>query len=86
MKGAKRARPRLDAEPVGVKAFYTLTELCVLTGLSRVRVKRLVRTCDLELMSWGRSIYVPLSELREKLEPLWREICEVQRAREEDLD
>ncbi len=74
------ARATRGIKPLPLKALYTVSELCDATGLSRARLNRLLRTCQVELFSRGRSVYVPLSEIRTRLEPLWREICEAQRA------
>jgi hypothetical protein len=75
-----RGRRRL--EPLPLKALYTLSELEQAIGISRKRVLRLLRTCGVVLLAEGRSVYVPLPEIRRKVEPLWEAICEAQAALE----
>jgi hypothetical protein len=69
-----------------VKALYTVSEIGKASGLTRFRVLRLMRLCHIELLSMGRSVYVPLSEIRRKLKPVWREIGEVQRVLKGDVE
>jgi hypothetical protein len=60
-----------------LKPLYTVSELSAATGLSRARVLRMLRACHVEPLRNGRSIYVPLTEIRHKMEPLWRQMSEV---------
>lgn len=73
-----RPGPRVPVLPL--KALYTLPELEQAIGISRARVERLLRVCSVEVITDGRFVYVPLPEIRQKVEPLWQAICEAQEA------
>ncbi len=80
------SRARLSVEPLRLKALYTVREIGKVTGLSRDRVMGLVYATGIEVHAWGRSVYIPLSEIRRKLEPLWMEIQEVHRVLSGDVE
>jgi hypothetical protein len=76
--GAPRRRTGRLA-PLPLKALYTVPELMAVTGLSRCRLMTLVNAAGIEPMTSGRTVYIPLSEIRRALEPLWTEIVLAQR-------
>jgi hypothetical protein len=73
-------------EPLRLKALYTVSDIARVTGLTRDRVMGLIYTTGIEVQVWGRSVYIPLSEIRRKLEPLWMEIHEVGRVLRGDVE
>jgi hypothetical protein len=81
---ARRSRQRLPTLPL--KAVYTVGELAAAIGISRVRIARILRVCDVKVFAKGRSVYIPLSEIREKLEPIWQGILEAQRVLEGNVE
>jgi hypothetical protein len=57
-----------------IKAAYTLTELARATSMERRALKRLLDRADIEFVRSGRVVYVSLSELEDKVRPIWRGI------------
>jgi hypothetical protein len=58
-----------------VRAFYPVAELARAAGVPPYKLLRLMRRCRVVFIHSGRSFYVPLSEIQEKIPPLWRGIC-----------
>ena len=56
---------------LGLKPLYTTAELARSIGISQYRVERLLRMHRVFVYQIGRSLFVPLSEIQEKLQPLW---------------
>jgi fibrillarin-like rRNA methylase len=55
-----------------MKTLYTIQELADMAGVSWKRMDRLVRAYGIEFMASGRHTkLVPLSEIREKMKPLY---------------
>ncbi len=68
-------------KPLPMKVLYTVTELADSLGVSRHMVRRLVRSEGIVVYQVGRTTLVPLSEIQEKLEPVWHAILAVENAR-----
>jgi hypothetical protein len=54
--------------------LYRASALARALGLSHRRFQRLLRVQGVQLLRCGRSLYVPLSELEDKIPPLWDSI------------
>ena len=77
-----RSLPRaMKALPM--KVLYTAAELAVSIGISRHMVDELVRGQGMLVYRVGRITLVPLSEIKDKLEPVWEAICAAERQRNE---
>jgi hypothetical protein len=63
-------------EPLELKPLYTALELARSLGVSRYRLVRLLEVRDVFVYRVGRDILVPLSEIRDKLQPLWDSLLE----------
>jgi len=67
--------------PLGLKPLYSTVELARALGISQHRVERLVKAHDVFVYRIGASVFVPLSEIEEKLQPLWDSIVTDERNR-----
>jgi len=65
-------RPRIEGLPV--QALYPVSELARAMGVSHRRLQRLLEASEVYVMRAGRFLYVPLTELEEKVPPLWESI------------
>jgi hypothetical protein len=63
-----------------IRAFYSVAELARAAGVPAYKLLRLLRRCRVVFMHAGRAYYVPLSEIREKIPPLWRSLPDVRPA------
>ena len=70
-------RPR---EPIGIKPLYTPRELAHALGISRYRLLRMMEMQGVALQRIGKSIYVPLSEIQDKVPPLWASLLTSEKA------
>jgi hypothetical protein len=68
-------------KPMPLKVLYTASELAVCIGVSRHIVDELVRGQGMVVYRVGRVTLVPLSEIRDKLEPVWDAICAAEQQR-----
>jgi hypothetical protein len=66
-------RPR---EAIGLKPLYATTELARALGISRHRMMRLLEVYGVVVYRVGRSHFVPVSEIQERLAPLWASLRE----------
>ena len=57
-----------------MRALYTIAELARFSRLTRHKMVRLLRAHHVEFVRSGRAFYVPLCELEEKMQPLWRSL------------
>jgi hypothetical protein len=69
-------------KPLGLKPLYTTTELARSIGISQYRVERLLKMHRVFVYQIGRSLFVPLSEIQEKLQPLWASLLTDERNRQ----
>jgi hypothetical protein len=65
-------RPRIEGLPI--QALYPVSELARVMGVSHRRLQKLLETSEVYVMRAGRFLYVPLTELEEKVPPLWESI------------
>jgi hypothetical protein len=72
MSGAKRLSESLAALPL--QALYPAAQLARALGISHRRFQRLLRVQGVHVLRCGRLIYVPLSEIEDKIRPLWEAI------------
>jgi hypothetical protein len=66
-----------------IRALYSVAMLARYARVSRQKLHRLLRRCGVVLLRDGRSVSVPLSEIRRKIPPLWESICDAQDAHDE---
>ena len=71
-------------EPLELKAVYTALELARSLGISRYRLTRLLEAQDVLVYRIGRTVLVPVSEVRAKLQPLWESLLVRDEKRHED--
>jgi hypothetical protein len=62
-------------KPLPLKVLYTAAELSASIGVSRHMVDVLLRRQGIVVYRIGRVTLIPLSEIRDKLEPVWDAIC-----------
>ena len=65
-------RPRIESLPI--QALYPVSELARAMGISHRQLQKLLKTAEVCLMRAGRFLYVPLTELEEKVPPLWESL------------
>jgi len=68
-------------EALEVKALYSVAELARAAGVTEQMLLRALRLNGVELVTAGRSIFVPLSEIETRIPPLWRSIVRAERVR-----
>ena len=66
--------PRQCIEGLPIQALYPVSELARVMGVSHRRLQKLLETSEVYVMRAGRFLYVPLTELEEKVPPLWESI------------
>lgn len=64
-----------------VKALYTFKELAEAVDFPPGKLRRLAKLSGVELVRSGRAMFVPLSEIEEKIPRLWKSILAAERAR-----
>ena len=64
-----------------LRTFYELDEPASFAQVNRHRTRRLLEAHGVQFMHVGRALYVPLSEMHEKIPPLWKSLCSAYRAR-----
>jgi hypothetical protein len=67
-------RPRSALVHLPLRALYPLGQLATAVGLSDRRLEHLLEKAGVELLRSGWAKYVPLSELEQKVRPLWESI------------
>ena len=70
-------------KPLPLKVLYTAAELASSIGISRHLVDALVRGQGMVVYRVGRITLVPLSEIKDKLVPVWEAICAADERRRE---
>jgi hypothetical protein len=61
-------------EGLRIQALYPVSELARVMGVSHRRLQKLLESSEVYVMRAGRFLYVPLTELEEKVPPLWDSI------------
>ena len=70
-------------KPLELKPMYTAVELAQSIGISRRRFLRLLETHEVLVYRVGWDTLVPLSEVRDKLQPLWASLLAADQRRQE---
>jgi hypothetical protein len=67
-------RTRLDCQDdlLEVRALYSIAALAQIANVSRDMLRRLLRSNGVTFLHAGRVLLVPLSEIRNKVPPLWK--------------
>lgn len=61
--------------PMALKVLYTASELATSVGVSKHVLFKLVRLQGILVYRVGAVTLIPLTEIKEKLEPVWDAIC-----------
>jgi hypothetical protein len=65
-------RPRIESLPV--QALYSVAQLARAMGVTHRRLQRLLKIEEVQVFRVGRFLLVPLTELEEKVPPLWESV------------
>jgi hypothetical protein len=76
-----RARSDRTDGPLKVQALYSLATLARVAGVTPQLLMRLLRTNEVQLVSAGRSVLVPLSEIQRLIPALWHSLNAIERMR-----
>jgi hypothetical protein len=68
-------------KPLPLKVLYTVNELARSIGITKHTMLELVRMQGILSYRLERVTLVPLSEIRDKLEPVWDAICAAEQNR-----
>lgn len=70
-------RPRSDSRPVTLElqAFYSIAALARFGNVTTDLLRRLLRANGVTFLRAGRTLYAPLSEIQQKIPPLWKSLC-----------
>ena len=68
-------------KPLPLKVLYTANELARSIGISKHMMFELVRMQGIVTYRLERVTLIPLSELKDKLEPVWDAICAAEQNR-----
>ena len=77
MKTVKRrshstTRPRVEGLPI--QALYPVSELARAVGVTHRRLQKLLKIEGVHVYRVGRFLFVPMTELEEKVPPIWESI------------
>ena len=64
-----------------LQAVYGLSALAAFARVDRHLLQRLLKANGVRVVRAGRAILVPLCEIQEKIPPLWKSICLVDKVR-----
>jgi len=67
--------------PLKLQAIYPVPMLARAAGVEPHALLRALRSAGVELVSSGRALLVPLSEIKIRIPNLWRSIVEAERVR-----
>ena len=76
-----RARKDETEKPLEVAALYAVATLARVAGVTPFALLRLLRANGVELVTAGRAVWVPLTEIEGRMPALWRSIVTVERVR-----
>ena len=65
-------RPSIEALPI--QALYPVSHLARAMGVTHRRLQKLLKSQEVQVFRVGRFLLVPLTELEEKVPPLWESI------------
>jgi hypothetical protein len=74
VKRRSRSARRSRFEGLPIQALYPLSDLARAMGVSHRRLQNLLKTAEVRVIRAGRFLYVPLTELEDKVPPLWDSI------------
>jgi hypothetical protein len=81
VKHRSRSAPGQRSEGLPIQALYSVSKLARAMGVSHHRAQTLLKSADVCVMRAGRSLYVPLIELEEKVPRLWESIKSAESSR-----
>jgi hypothetical protein len=74
VKRRSHSSQRPPIEGLRLKALYPVSELARAIGVSHRRLQKLLQIEEVRVYRVGRFLFVPLTELEEKVPPLWESI------------
>lgn len=76
-------RPREDSacRPLQVQALYSIATLARAANVTTSMLRRILRANGVTLVRGGRALYVPLSEIKNKIPPLWASLHDAEQLR-----
>jgi hypothetical protein len=80
MRTGRRA-PEKRAIGLEVRGFYSVAELARAGNVPAYRLLRILRRNGVAFLRVGRALYVPLTEIRQKIPPLWESLCAAEKLR-----
>jgi hypothetical protein len=66
--------PRPEIGGLPIQALYPVSELARSIGVSHRRLQKLLKLEEVRVYRVGRFLFVPLTELEEKVPPIWESI------------
>jgi hypothetical protein len=76
-----RARSNEPGKRLELKAIYAVAELAHAVGVTPFTLLRLLRANGVELVTAGRAVMVPVTEIEARLPALWRSLVTVEKVR-----
>lgn len=64
-----------------VQAIYSVATLARIANVTRHLMNRVLRANHIEMRRVGRALFVPLSEIRERIPWLWESLCAAEETR-----
>jgi hypothetical protein len=82
--GKRRARSaqRRSIDALPIQALYSVNQLALAVGVTHRRLQRLLKVEGVRVLRVGRFLLVPLTELEEKVRPLWESVKAAEALRE----
>jgi hypothetical protein len=82
--GKRRARSaqRRSIDALPIQALYSVNQLALAVGVTHRRLQRLLKIEGVQVFRVGRFLLVPLTELEEKVRPLWESVKAAEALRE----
>jgi hypothetical protein len=74
MPSSRRDREQ-GATGLEVRGFYSVAELARAGNVPAYRLLRILRRNGVAFLCVGRALYVPLTEIRQRIPPLWESLC-----------
>ncbi len=80
-RSSERGRPQVE-----LQAMYSLPALAEFARMNRHKLRRLLERTGVRFLRAGRALFIPLSEVKDKIPPLWKSMCALEEARVKALE